>query len=817
MPQIESHGHWHVKGIDEPIELFEVANFRAALAPPPDSEKGYRVVGSDGAWVPVRDLRHSLPAERDSFIGRQANLHDLDSKLRQSTRLVTVLGIGGTGKTRFAQRFGWTRLGEFPGGVWFCDLSQARSLDGICSAVAQGLQVTLGQADSVSQLGSAIAGRGECLVILDNFEQVASYAEDTLGRWLETAPSSRFVVTSRESLGIVGEVAFPLETLALRDGTELFRQRAAAALPSFESSGDDEAAVELLVELLDGLPLAIELAAARVTVFSLRDLLARMSERFGLLVSKGVRRDRQATLRATFDWSWDLMTDFERTALAQLSVFRGSWTLDAAASVLDLGDLDDAPQAVDVVQSLVEKALVRHRSDGRFDLLVSLREYAAEHLQTIGRFPGSGPAALTLARARHVAFFASLGPDRAVADGCANLDDMIAACRHASLTGDAHHALESLEGAWAALRLRGPYGAAVELADLVDAMPEADSGWRARVDWLRGLAFRAAGKSLEARASLEAALAGARVAGDVHTECRAQSHLGELHLIAGRMTDAQDELTGALALARRTGDRTMECEALGALGELFEELGQWPKARSHFEQALAVARLLGDRRREGGVLGNLGMLYAAEGRPIEAREYYEAGLAIAREVGDRQWEGNALCNLGLLHQESGRLAEAREALDRGLTVAREMGYVRLSAIVMCNLGILDEAMQDQQSARRHYEAALAAARQLGDRRSEGQFLSYLGALNARQGRLDDAWDCLSAGEQLLMSVSDRFSLGVLWCNRAEAHHLAGDASAASAQLARARTLADEMGAQAESELGLSLARVDTLLSGATAP
>jgi predicted ATPase/class 3 adenylate cyclase/Tfp pilus assembly protein PilF len=812
--QFESHGHWRVKGIDDPIELFEVAAVGATLAPPPDSEKGYRVVGSDGTWVPVRALRHSLPAERDSFIGRQTDLHDLDTMLRRSARSVTVLGVGGTGKTRFVQHFGWTRLGEFPGGVWFCDLSQARSLDGICSAVAQGLQITLGQADPVSQLGSAIKGRGDCLVILDNFEQVARHAEDTLGRWLESAPSAHFLVTSRESLAIVGEASFPLGTLGLRDGAELFRQRAAAALPSFEgAAGDDEAAVELLVNLLDGLPLAIELAAARVTVFSLRDLVGRMSERFALLVSKGARRDRQATLRATFDWSWDLMSDSERSALAQLSVFCGSWTLEAAGSVLAFGDLDDAPAAADVVESLVKKSLVRHRADGRFDLLVSLREYAAEHLQTRGRFPGSGPAAVTSATARHVAFFASLGPDRAVAEGCANLDDMIAACRHAVAAGDARHALGALEGAWAALRLRGPFGTAVALAGTVDAMTEADPGWRARVNWLRGLALRAAGKMAEARASLEAALTGARVAGDRHTECRAQSHLGELHLMAGQMTEAQAELMGALALARQTGDRTMECEALGALGELFERLGQWPVARSHDEQALAIAREIGDRRREGGALGNLGVLYADQGHPLEAREYCEAGLAIAREVGDRQWEGNALCNLGLLHQESGRLTEARETLDRALAVARDMGYTRLSAVVMCNLGILDEAMHDQHSARRHYEAALATARELGDRRSEGQFLGYLGALNARQGRFDEAWDCLGAGEQLLTAVSDRFSLGVLWCNRAEAHHLTGDSAAASAQLARARSLAHDMGAQAESELGLSLARVDTLLFG----
>ena len=154
---------------------------------------------------------------------------------------------------------------------------------------------------------------------------------------------------------------------------------------------------------------------------------------------------------------------------------------------------------------------------------------------------------------------------------------------------------------------------------------------------------------------------------------------------------------------------------------------------------------------------------------------------------------------------------AREALDDALKVASEMGYVRLGAVVMCNLGILYEALFDPDSAREHYESALVGARDLRDRRSEGQFLTYLGTLNARQGRFDEAWNCLSAGERLLTEVSDQLSLGVLLCSSAEAKHLAGDSNAATKQLRRATALAEEVGAGAESELGLALARVQALL------
>jgi predicted ATPase len=175
------------------------------------------------------------------------------------------------------------------------------------------------------------------------------------------------------------------------------------------------------VRLLDGLPLAIELAAARVRIMSPRTLLARMSERFKLLASAGGRQDRQATLRAALDWSWDLLTPADKAALAQLSVFEGGFTLEAAEAVLDLSGVAAAEWPLDAVQSLVDKSLLRPLFANRLGLLGSVQEYAAEHLRTPGRFAGSGPAALDAAQARHGACFAALGEEQATAHGCIEL------------------------------------------------------------------------------------------------------------------------------------------------------------------------------------------------------------------------------------------------------------------------------------------------------------------------------------------------------------------------------------------------------------
>jgi class 3 adenylate cyclase len=321
-------------------------------------ERLLQVVAPDlrADFPPLASLTgHSLPVERDAFVGRREALAELSRRLDSGARLISVLGLGGTGKTRLVTRFGWTSLGDFPGGVWFCDLSEARSLDGVLHTVAQGLDVPLGKDDPVIQLGHSIAGRGKCLVILDNFEQVARHAQETLGRWLDRASGARFLVTTREVLGLPGEEIVALAPLAPSDAAALFLLRAEAAKPGFEPSAEDQSSIVRLVNLLECLPLAIELAAARVRVMSPGTLLLRMNDRFKLLSSTGGRLDRQATLRAVFDWSWDLLSLPEKAALAQLSVFEGGFTLESVEAVLDLSAYDNAPWPMDALQSLVQK------------------------------------------------------------------------------------------------------------------------------------------------------------------------------------------------------------------------------------------------------------------------------------------------------------------------------------------------------------------------------------------------------------------------------------------------------------------------------
>jgi predicted ATPase/class 3 adenylate cyclase len=804
--RVQSHGHWRLRGLPDPVELFEVGDQNSPFTPPSDEAKVYRVVRVGDLWRPAREVRHTVPAERDSFVGRREAMVALARKLDDGARLVSVLGIGGTGKTRLVTRFAWTWLGEFPGGVWFCDLSQARTLDGIVFAVAQGLDVPLGKTDPVVQLSLSIAARGDCLVILDNFEQVARHAEDTLGHWLARAPEAKFVVTTREVLGIVGEETLALAPLPVDDAARLFVRRAESARDRYRPTADDRIAIEQLVKLLDGLPLAIELAAARVRIMPPRTLLLRMSERFRLLASPGGRQDRQATLRATFDWSWDLLSAIDKATLAQLSVFEGGFSLEAAEAVLELPEGSAAPWPADAVQSLVDKSLVRQVDDRRFELLASVQEYAAEHLRTAGRYEGSGPAAALQAQARHGAFFATRGERWAIAEAHVDLDNLVMACRRAVQRGEGVIAVQALEAAWAALRLRGPFSAALELASSLQSMRGLTAAETCRLSTVTGGALEAVGRMSEARKHLKTALVLAQKVGDTRCQARVLTQLAALDRNAGRIVAAKRRLATALRVSRLLGDPTLQCEVESGLGSLYSEMGRLDEALAHNTAALRLARAAGDRRWEAGLRGNIGNIHAIHGRMSDALDEFGAALAVARELGDRQWEGNMLCNLGWARQTQGCLEDAQSHFEAAIAIARDIGHARLECIVLCNLGLVFDARDRLDMAERAYHDGLRVARRMEDHRSEGQILGYLGLAHARQDRFEAARDCFESGEQLLIRVADRLSLGILLCKRAEAESMAGLRHAAEVSLERAHGLAVEIGIGAESELGASLAQ-----------
>jgi predicted ATPase len=714
----------------------------------------------------------NLPSERDAFVGREDEIRELDRAAEDDARLVTLVGAGGMGKTRLAVHHAWRRLVAHPGGAWFADLTDARDADGIAAALAAALAVPLARGDVLAQLGHALAGRGRCLVILDNVEPVAEPVGAVLPRWMAAAPEVRWLVTSRRRLGLPGERLIVLDPLAIDRGIELFERRARALHPNLDLSGSEAAAVRDIVRLVDGMPLAIELAAARVRVMSIADIVSRMRSRFLLLA--GGRHAHHETLAGTIDDSWELLRPWEQAAFAQCAVFEGGFTAAAAESVLDLARWPEAPWPVDVIRSLVDRSLVRtivsdasgQFPEPRFGLYVSLQEYARARLS-----PGTARAA----EVRHGAWFAGFGTTEAIEalEGpggaerwsllASDVENCLAACRRAMARGDGATVANAYRAAWAVIRLRGPYGPAVEMGRAALALPDLDDSARVVVGMVVAEAEQFAGWHDDAARHCEEAMLACRRLGDRFLEGRIRSHLGRIHHDASHREEARREFLAALDLSRAVGDRRGEAILLNALGMTEHALGRVSEARALHEAALLMARATGDRRTEGVTLSNLGILEQNIGEPELARRHFEEALAIHRGIHNRRSEGIVRMNLGSLATDLGLADEARDHLEAALLIARAMGSRRNAGIALTAIGELLIDMDRPAEARQQLEAALAIHLEVGDRGSEGVVRGNLARLDHREGLLDRACAGFESALLLHREVGDR---------RYEGQHLA---------------------------------------------
>ncbi|MEM1424901.1 MAG: adenylate/guanylate cyclase domain-containing protein, partial [Planctomycetota bacterium] len=349
----------------------------------------------DRTFPPLRTLTSlptNMPAQSTSFIGRDREWRELSGiVMEEDVRLVTLSGPGGIGKTRLSLRVGTEVLDRFPGGVWFVEVEEETTAEGVASKVAQALGVPESSAGAVEDVASALEVREETLLVIDNFEQVVDAGPETVGAWLKRAGKTKAIVSSRVLLGVSGEREYPLEPLpdpraevgayAERDAVRLFVDRARAANPRFELTAENGEDICEICGRLDSIPLALELAAARAKVMKPSQIRQRLEKRFQLLRSN--RRDvpaRQQTLEGAIAWSYEMLEGWEKAAFCQACVFRGGFTLESAEAVIDLFDHDGAPMAMDAVQVLREKSLLSYTEgagdeDGRFGMYVSIRDF----------------------------------------------------------------------------------------------------------------------------------------------------------------------------------------------------------------------------------------------------------------------------------------------------------------------------------------------------------------------------------------------------------------------------------------------------------
>lgn len=690
-------GRARLKDLAQPERLWQV------LAPP---------LAQD--FPPLRDLQatpNNLPQPLNRFIGREALLPDLRAQLA-THRLVTLLGTGGIGKSRLAaQLAGEWLAGDLPGqapercidGVWFVELAPVDDPQRLPQAVASVLGVKEEPGRPLAEaLRQHLASR-RLLLVLDNCEHVLDAAASLAKSLLQAAAGLTLLATSREPLRIAGEVVCPVPPLGLpqapaadpaqllqHGAVRLFVDRARSAQPAFTLTDANAAAVQAICQRLDGIPLALELAAARLRALPVQALADRLRDSFALIATRDATvAPRQRTLQTLIDWSCDLLAEDERVLYRRLSVFAGGWTLEAAEAVCA-----DAPLAVDSVAdllaALVDKSLVSMRPGAaglvRYRLLDTVRQHAAALL---ARADGEAPAL----RRRHAQ--AQLALAEAAQQQLGGADRALAL---AQLDAERDNLLAAL--AWCAAD-RGPSDGNRSAAECGLRL-----SFALRPYWInRGLLSLGLDTTL---ALLTHPGAGARDG----LRARGLFNAGQLEAFMGRHADALPLLLECLAIARETGDAPREAAVLQPLVMAAMGLGDTDAARRHAVDAVAAARRPGNPRQLASALNALAQLDRMDGRLDAAQAAYAEALALAQAAGDPEYEALLQINLAMVNLAQGQTATAAGRALGVLALIDRLGSrpAALSLLDVCTglaaaQGDADRAARLHGLAQAHYAAS----------------------------------------------------------------------------------------------------------------
>ncbi|MGQ0549733.1 MAG: tetratricopeptide repeat protein [Armatimonadota bacterium] len=711
-------------------------------------------------------LPNNLPRQLTSFVGREREMAEVRGLLF-TTPLLTLTGPGGGGKTRLALQTAAELLQEFADGAWLVDLAALSDATLVAQTVASSLRVREQPGRSVLTTLTEYLRPKQLLLVLDNCEHLVAGCAEVAAALLRACPRLRILVTSREALRVGGELVWPVPSLSTPDperppaadiltrfeASRLFVERALAVNREFSVAGT--AAVAQICRRLDGIPLAIELAAARTNVLTVEQIAARLDDRFHLLTA-GSRTapPRHQTLQAAIDWSHDLLAESERVMLRRLSVFAGGFTLEGAEAVCAWEGVREF-DVLDLLSQLVDKSLLLVEQRGtelRYRLLETIRQYAEERLRA------SGDEAVL--RARHRDWFLRLaeqaepavrGPEQAAWLERLDADhDNLRMALEFCMAEGGENGLRLAAALWPFWEIRGHMAegrrrltAALSVAG---AMVQSPSGAKA-LTAAGVLAYRQ-GDHTAARGFLEQSLAISRTAGDSAGVAMSLNSLGNVARDEGDFAAAASFYKESLAIRRALDDKRGVAYTLNNLGNVVRAQGDYASARALFEEALASLRPLGDRHAIGAVLGNLGFTAWEQGDHAASRAFQEEALEIYRVLGDKPGIGNTLSYLGLVASAQGDHASARVLFEESVTIRREVGDRRGLAYTLGNLAQNALERGDDVSARALLEETLTIQREIGDKRGIAYSLERFAGLAAAGGRHERAARLFGGAEAL---------------------------------------------------------------------
>lgn len=757
--RFRDRGVHHLKGLQAPEHIWELL-YR--------TEDGRR-----SGWQPHVT---NLPRELNSFIGREKEIGAVCELLERSC-LVTLAGAGGLGKSRLARQVGIALAPHYPDGVWLVDLSSQQDPSRVAHTVAAELKV-------VERAG---AGLDETLVdhlqpcaqllILDNCEHLHDSCAALAERLLKFCPDLVLLATSRVPLGIAGEMVHrvpPLATPGARsedaellasEAVRLFVDRARAARPDFDPLGHQLASLAAICRQLEGIPLAIELAAARIRSLSVEDMSDLLRDRFRLLsATQRSGHSRHSTLRSAIDWSYDLLSPPEQELFRRLAVFAGSFTMEAVehicsdtAEQLATADVPGAGIArrkiLDLLDLLVNKSLVlagERAGHTRYRLLETLRQYAAEKLEEV--------EALHALKQRHVRFYLNLALDaerrlrgRDQARWLARLDEEhenLRAALTTSLANDRDLALSLAAALWTFWHVRGYISEGREWLAL--ALEGAAGAAAERGKALNGAAVlaRAQGDLATARDLSLQSLEVKRAVGDRQGIAAALSSLGTVALAEGDFAHARPYYEESLEIERRLGNRQGITACLIGIANVELEEGRYGEAEQLYAESRRIKEELGDPRGVATSITGLGNVALYRGELTRARELHAEALRIRRELGDRRGIATSLQQIARVAMAQQDGAGAAILLEESLSLRVELGDK--PGIAQCQLihALLSQQRGDPEEARAYIEGALQAFQQTGHRRGTASALQAAGLLEMKAGKPGVAQELLRRAEAI---------------------------------------------------------------------
>ncbi len=725
---------------------------------PPGARRGQVTAGS----APL----HNLPLQLTSFVGRERVLAELRAQLDRS-RLLTLTGPGGAGKTRLALEVAGERLHSYDDGVWLVELAALDDPGIVAQETAVVLGMQLRSQDDAGAVLARLIGDRQLLLLLDNCEHLIGACARLAEELLRACPRLTLIATSREPLHIGGEVTLRVPSLKLPDpGLEvaahalmrfesirLFTDRAADAAPGFRLTDENAPYVAEVCFRLDGMPLAIELAAARAGVLTPAQTAARLRHSLDLLGGGRGRLTRQQTLAATLNWSHDLLTREERALFRRTGVFAGSFALNAVEGVCG-GDGVEPSETLELLRRLVDKSLItaeEERGEYRYRLLETIRQYARERLAEAGETARLEDRHRLWYLAVAEAADPQAGGERFFESAELELDNLRAALA-SGLRDDPQCALRIAVALWQLWMRRGYFAEGSRLLDAALAADPAPTPLRAR-----GLV---AASALDVRLGRpERVIPLAEEAHRIHValdDSRAAAgallYRGVLEWVSTRYTAARATLDEAFTQAQRVGAALVAAESRHTRGVEAHSRGRDDEARRLIEEGLDLLPAPSDSD-DSIWATTIGLVIDPDGCG-RARMYFEDTLFMYRGVGPEAARGYMLCDLALVARAQGEYDAARQSLDRALALQRERNELHGTAVALNALGNLARSREQFELGREWLEEALTIRRDMGDRRATGMTLGCMGLLAGRAGHRDEGRRLLGSALAIFEETED---------------------------------------------------------------